>query len=132
MIIKTVIYIIFFIFYPFFVQADNIEGKGLICSKFKSSLKHYENEHIGYWFTKINVTNYSLDGYKVKKMYKVRYETLTRYIEWEHDSCKNQVCLLNRETLKISDYKCSIIKARNDIINKLENYVKEQKIKNKI
>ena len=132
MMLKTIIYTIFLCFYPLIVLGNNIEGKGLICSKYKSSLKYDESQYIGYWFTKNNITKYSIEGYEIIKIYKQRYKTLTRFIEWQHESCPDSICILNRETLKISDYQCVVIKTKLGVINKLESYIEEQKIKNKI
>ncbi len=132
MILKTIIYCICFTLYSFITLANNIEGKGLLCSKYKSYLEYDESEYDGYWFSKHYITKYSIEGYKVKKFYKVKYRILTRYIEWEHESCPKGICILNRETLKVTDYQCNIVNEKLNIINKLENYIEDQKSKNKI
>ena len=129
---KTILYSIIFTFYSFSSLASNIEGKGLVCVKYHSYLKYNESKHVGYWFTMQNIAEYIIEGYQVKKTYKTRYKVLTRHIEWKHESCPNEICILNRETLKISDYQCIIIKTKLEIINKLESYIEDQKRKNKI
>ena len=114
------IFIILVFAVPTSVQADALNGKGILCTEGSSG--------VGYVFNKGYVTKWIISGYKKQAEYTTDYELNgTRYIRWY----RGRYHSLDRQRLLLNGVQCEAAN-KEEIFKSFDKAIEYGKKKNKI